>query len=108
MKELRKAFVKKKIKGKLKPLKVTADEDDKKYLHEHVSYFFDVISYEIISSFSKQDKERYFKMVTEHEKMITKLYGNCMLNSTVFLPVALRKGVDNQLIREYKTWLNKQ
>jgi hypothetical protein len=73
-----------------------------------ISYFFNVISYEIINSFSQQDKERYFKMVTDHEKLITNLYGNSMLNSVVFLPVALRKGVNNQLIQEYKTWLDKQ
>jgi hypothetical protein len=108
MKELRKAFIKKKIKGKLKAFKITADDDGQKYIHDHVTYFFDVISYEIISSFSQQDKERYFKMVTDHEKMITNLYGNSMLNSVVFLPVALRKGVNNQLIQEYKTWLDKQ
>ena len=47
-------------------------------------------------------------MVTDHEKMITNLYGDSMLNSVVFLPVALRKGVNNQLIQEYKTWLDKQ
>lgn len=108
MRELRKQFVKKKPRGKLRAVKITADDDGQKYLHDHVTYFFDVISYEIINSFSKKDKERYFKMVTEHERMITNLYGNSMLNSVVFLPVALRKGVDNQLIREYKTWLDKQ
>jgi hypothetical protein len=108
MKELRKTFIKKKAKGKLKAFKVTANDDGKKYLHDHVTYFFDVIGYEIVCSFSQQDKERYFKMVTEHEKMITNLFGYSMLNSKVFLPVALRKGVNNELIREYKTWLDKQ
>lgn len=108
MRELRKQFVKKKPRGKLRAVKITADDDGQKYLHDHVTYFFDVIGYEIVCSFSQQDKERYFKMVTEHERMITNLYGNSMLNSVVFLPVALRKGVDNQLIREYKTWLDKQ
>lgn len=107
MKELRETFIKKKPKGKLKAVEITAD-DNGQYIHDHVSYFANVISYEIISSFSKQDKERYFKMVTDHEKMITNLYGNSMLNSIVFLPVALRKGVNNELIREYKLWLDKQ
>jgi hypothetical protein len=107
MKELRKTFIKKKPKGKLKAIKITAD-DNGQYIHDHVSYFFNIIGYEIINSFSQQDKERYFKMITDHEKMIANLYGDSMLNSVVFLPVALRKGVNNELIREYKLWLDKQ
>jgi hypothetical protein len=44
-------------------------------------------------------------MITDHEEMITKLYGYSILNSKIFLPVAVRNGVDNKLIKEYKTWL---
>jgi hypothetical protein len=103
MKELRKVFLGKEI--ELKPLEITTEDDGQKYIHDHVTYFFDVISYEIICSLDQRDKERYFKMITDHEEMITKLYGYSILNSKIFLPVAVRNGVDNKLIKEYKTWL---
>lgn len=91
-----------------KPVKITADGDDEKYITEHLTHFFNTISYKIINSFSQVDKERYFKMVTEHEGMILKLYGESIENSVIFLPVALRKGVNDNLIEEYKVWLDKQ
>jgi hypothetical protein len=103
MRELRKTFLGKEI--ELEPLEITTEDDGSKYIHDHVTYFFDVISYEIICSLDQRDKERYFKMITDHEEMITKLYGYSILNSKIFLPVAVRNGIDNKLIKEYKTWL---
>jgi hypothetical protein len=91
-----------------RPVKLTANSDDEKYLGEHLTYFFNTVSYRIVSSFSQVDKERFFKMVTDHEVMISKLYGEPVLNSLVFLPVALRKGAKDKLANEYKVWLEKQ
>jgi hypothetical protein len=91
-----------------KPVKITADGDDEKYFEDHLTHIFNVIGYKTINSFSQADKERYFKMVTEHEIVISKLYGNTFQNSVIFLPVALREGVDNNLIEEYKVWLDKK
>lgn len=90
------------------PTLITADDDEITYLHDHLTHFFDTISYNVIISLSQADKERYFKMVTDHESMITNLYGESVLNSIVFLPVALRNSIDNDLVKEYKTWLDKQ
>ena len=91
-----------------RPVRVTADSDDPKYLTEHLTHFFNTTSYDIICSFTQEDKERFFKMVTDHEILISKLYGLAAINTISFLPVALRKGVDNKLIQEYKLWLDKQ
>ena len=91
-----------------RPVRLTGDSNDEKYSGDHLTYFFNTISYNIINSFSQVDKERFFKMVTDHEDMITKLYGECVLNSIIFLPAALRKGTKNQLVEEYKVWLDKQ
>jgi hypothetical protein len=103
MRELRKVFLGEEI--ELDPLEITTEDDGSKYIHDHVTYFFDVISYGIICSLDQRDKERYFKMITDHEQMITKLYGYSILNSKIFLPVAVRNGVNNELIEEYKTWV---
>lgn len=91
-----------------RPVRVTADSDDEKYLPDHLTHFFNTISYNIINSFSQEDKERYFKLLTDHEGIITKIYGSAATNSISFLPVAMRKGIDNKLIQEYKIWLAKQ
>jgi hypothetical protein len=91
-----------------RPIRITGNSDDVKYLDEHVTHFFNTISYNIIKSFAPEDKERFFKMVTDHENIITKLYGQALLDSIIFLPVALKKGTKDKLVEEYKIWLEKQ
>lgn len=91
-----------------RPIRLTGDSDDNKYLGEHLTHFFNTISYNIVNSFSQEDKERFFKMVTNHENMITKLYGECVLNSVIFLPAAIKKGTKDKLVDEYKIWLDNQ
>ena len=88
------------------PVKITADGNDEKYLEDQVTHCFDSIGYKIINNLSQVDKDRYFKMITEHEVVISKLYGNTMQNSIIFLPVALSRGVKNNLVEEYKVWCN--
>ena len=91
-----------------RPVRLTTDSDDEKYMLEHLTHFFNTVTYNVINGFSQEDKERCFRLLTEHENLITNLYGAAALNSKTFLPVALRNGVDNPLIREYKLWLDKQ
>lgn len=91
-----------------RPVLLTGDSDDNKYLGEHLTHFFNTTSYNIVNSFSQEDKERFFKMVTDHENMITKLYGECVLNSVIFLPAAIKKGTKDKLVDEYKIWLDNQ
>jgi hypothetical protein len=91
-----------------RPVRVTADDNDNKYLQDHLTHFFNTTSYNIIISLTQEEKERFFKMLTDHESVITKLYGNAVLNTISFLPAALRNGVDNELVKEYKIWLDKQ
>jgi hypothetical protein len=87
------------------PVLITTDDDGESFIHDHLTHFFNTQSYNIINSFSQTDKERYFKLVTEHESLITKLYGDAVLNAQGFVPVALRNGVDNELVQQYKIWL---
>jgi hypothetical protein len=87
---------------------ITIDDDCEEFLQDHLTHFFNTISYDIIHCFSQEDKERYFKLVTDHESLITKLYEEAVLNSIIFLPVALRNNIDNELIQQYKAWLEKQ
>jgi hypothetical protein len=87
------------------PVLITTDDDGVTYLHDHLTHFFNTTTYDNVMSFSQTDKERFFRMVTEHESLIIKLYGDSVINSSVFVPVALRNGVDNELVQLYKTWL---
>ena len=91
-----------------RPVKITADGNDEKYFGEHVTHFFNTTSYEIINTFSQVDKERFFKMLTDHENLISKLYGEPVLNSIFFLPVSSKKNINDKLIDDYKIWLAKQ
>jgi hypothetical protein len=87
------------------PVLITADDDGTQYLNDHLTHFFNTRTYESIKGVSQADKNRYFEFLTNHEALITKIFGNGVLNATTFLPVALRKGVDTDLVQEYKTWL---
>ena len=89
-----------------RPVRVT--DDSEKYAEDHVTYFINNVSLGIVESLSLEDKERFFKLVTDHESLITELYGNAVTNSKVFLPVLARKGINNSLVNEYRAWLEKQ
>jgi hypothetical protein len=57
---------------------------------------------------TQEERERYYKYFTENEELIIKVFGEGLSKSKVFVPVALRNGVDNFLTYEYKQWLDKQ
>jgi hypothetical protein len=57
---------------------------------------------------TQQKKERVFEMLTKHENLLTKFYGNALLKSGVFVPKLVRDNVDNVYVTEYKKWLEKQ
>jgi hypothetical protein len=90
------------------PVLITAHDDGECFLHDHLTHFFDTVSYNIINCLSQEDKERYFKLVTDHEALITKLYEDSVLNSVIFLPVSLRKRVNDKLVHEYLAWLERK
>jgi hypothetical protein len=89
----------------IEPVLITAHDDGECFVHDHLTHFFNTITYNNVICFSQEDKERYFKMLTEHEALIIKLYGDAVLNAQAFVPVALRNGVDNELVQQYKIWL---
>lgn len=86
---------------------LTADCQDEKYLPDQLKHFFNTVSYPVVCAFTKTEKDRYFKMVTEHEHVLAKLLGEGFTQSLICLPVAHRNGVDNALVGEYKIWLRK-
>jgi hypothetical protein len=87
------------------PVLITADDDGVTYLHDHLTHFFNKNSYDVINNFSQPDKERYFELITNHENMISNLFGDSITNSKIFLPAELRNGVESPLIQQYKAWL---
>lgn len=86
---------------------ITTHDDGEEFLYDHLTHFFNTVSYDIINCLSQEDKERYFKLVTDHEALITKLYGDSVLNSVIFLPVSLRKMINDKLVHEYLAWLER-
>jgi hypothetical protein len=90
------------------PVLITANDHGHDFMYDHLSHFFDTRCFEALQSLTKEDRERFYKLMTENESLATKLYGHALLNSKIFFPVALRNGVDNPLMQEYKDWLAKQ
>lgn len=90
------------------PVLLTADSDDEKYTYDQVKHFFNTVSFELVYSWSKEDKERLFKMLTDFEEVSYKLLGDGYKDSLFCIPMRAREGVDNYLTREYNEWLEKQ
>jgi hypothetical protein len=90
------------------PVLLTADSSDDSFIHEHVAHFFNTRCLEASKSLTQEERERYYKYFTENEELIIKVFGEGLSKSKVFVPVALRNGVDNFLTYEYKQWLEKQ
>lgn len=92
----------------MSPVLLTDDCNDSKYITDQLTYFFDRYSYQLADNLSVEDKKRFFKLLTDNEPLILKLFGLGLKDSIVFLPQALRDGINTPLIREYKTWLEKK
>ena len=90
-----------------RPVKVLVD-DSSKYQEEHLTHFFNKYCAVALSSLPKEQKERVYKMLTEHEEIIVKLFGAAITNSDAFIPHLHKKGVTNELTQGYKEWLAKQ
>jgi hypothetical protein len=73
------------------PTLITADDDGSKYINDHVKHFLNTRWVEVINSFTQEDKERFFKLWTEHQNIIVKMYGEWILDSEI-----------------HKLWLEKQ
>lgn len=89
-----------------RPVKVLIDNLD--YTDEHLSHFFNTHSLNAYNSMTQQKKERVFEMLTKHENLLTKVYGNGLVKSNVFWPKLARDNVDNVYVTQYKKWLEKQ
>ena len=88
-------------------VEITKD-DDGQYKADHARYFFDTVTYEIILSLSQENKEKFFAMVTDHQKLLQKLFGDAGKKSVINLPIsAIGNKVDSLLAQQYQEWLNK-
>lgn len=97
-----------------RPVKILID-DSKNYVDEHMTFFFNTFSSSAFLALNKEKKERVYKLLTHHENMLIKIFGNSLLRSIVFLPELLRNSADvievpnmQQQIHEYREWLDKQ
>jgi hypothetical protein len=90
----------------IRPVKILINNLD--YTDEHLTYFFNTYSLNAFDLMTQQKKERVFEMLTKHENLLTKFYGNALLQSAVFVPKLARDNVDNVYVKEYKKWLEKQ
>jgi len=89
------------------PVEITKD-DAGQYKVEHARHFFDTVTHEIILSMSQENKEKFFSMVTDHQKLLQKLFGDAGEKSVANLPTsAIENEVDSLLIQQYQKWLNK-
>jgi hypothetical protein len=87
---------------------LTADSGDEKFILDHVTHFINTRCAPAGMCFTQEEKERYYKLWTDNEVLMLKLYGTALSNSPFFLPVALRNGVDSDLVKDYKRWLEQQ
>ena len=91
----------------IRPVKVL-HVDSSKYVDEHMTYFFNNYTLATFNSMDQQQKERAYKFLTDYESLLIKIFGKGLLNSEVFMPELLRKGVKNSITHDYKIWLDKQ
>lgn len=90
----------------IRPVKILINNLD--YTDEHLTHFFNTYSLNAFDLMTQQKKERVFEMLTKHENLLTKFYGNALIKSGVFVPKLARDNVDNVYVTEYKKWLEKQ
>ena len=83
---------------------------DEKYRNDHLKYFFESMVYKNIISLSTEEKERYFRFQKDYEWLFQKIFGNLDedMSDITYLPTALKKGIKNPLVDQYKEWLEKQ
>lgn len=72
------------------PILITAD-DDEKYVNDQVKHFLNTRWLGAINSLTQEDNERFFKLWTEHQNIIVKMFGEWVLDTEI-----------------HKLWLEKQ
>jgi hypothetical protein len=53
-------------------------------------------------------QEKLYEIFTDYEDVLSKVYRDGLVKSTILLPKLLRDGVDNNEVKEYKKWLDKR
>jgi len=75
---------------------------------EHLANFYNTVSLTVFNNMTQEEKERVYELLTDFEDVHAVLDGDGLLKSSIFLPKLLRDGVDNELVRNYKIWLDKR
>lgn len=92
-----------------RPVKVLID-DTSKYPYEHMTHYFNTTCREQFHNSSKEVQEKLYEMFTDYEDVLSKVYGDGLVKSTILLPKLHREGVDNEFneVKAYKEWLDKR
>jgi hypothetical protein len=75
-------------------------------VNEHLANFYNTVSLNAFNNMTQEEKERVYELLTDYEDIFTALDGDGLLKSSIFLPKLLRDGIDNELVRNYKIWLD--
>jgi hypothetical protein len=75
-------------------------------INEHLANFYNTVSLNAFNNMTQEEKERVYELLTDYEDIFTALDGDGLLKSSIFLPKLLRDGIDNELVRNYKIWLD--
>ena len=90
-----------------RPVRVLID-DSSKYPYEHMTHYFNTVCRASFYESSQEVKEQLYEMFTDYEDVLTKVYGDGLVKSTILLPKLLREGVDNHEVKAYEEWLDKR
>jgi hypothetical protein len=75
-------------------------------INEHLANFYNTVSLNAFNNMTQEEKERVYELLTDYEDIFTAQDGDGLLKSSIFLPKLLRDGIDNELVRNYKIWLD--
>jgi|694.fasta_scaffold54821_2 hypothetical protein len=75
-------------------------------VNEHLANFYNTVSLNAFNNMTQEEKERVYELLTDYEDILTAQDGDGLLKSSIFLPKLLRDGIDNELVRNYKIWLD--
>lgn len=73
---------------------------------EHLANFYNTVSLDVFNNMTQEEKERVYEFLTDFEDVHVALDGDGLTKSSIFLPKLLRDGVDNEIVRNYKIWLD--
>jgi hypothetical protein len=92
-----------------RPVRVLID-DSSKYVYEHMTHYFNTNCRAAFYDSPQEVREQLYEMFTDYEDVLTKVYGDALVKSTILLPKLYREGIENEFneVKAYKEWLDKR